>query len=109
MAKISVQGESAGDSDIEVFQEAAQEMHQGKDVLSAKKESLMNLILAFLVYRPDVGYVKVSTTTHHPFSSLNLSFCAQNMSFLAGTLLTYCEEARAFICFANFVHEKLFI
>lgn len=65
-------------------------MHQGKDVLSAKKESLMNLILAFLVYRPDVGYVK-------------------NMSFLAGTLLTYCEEARAFICFANFVHEKLFI
>ena len=26
-----------------------------------KKKSLMNLILSFLVYRPDVGYVKVST------------------------------------------------
>ena len=31
------------------------------------------------------------------------------MSFLAGTLLVYCEEASAFVCFANFVHEKLFI
>ena len=31
------------------------------------------------------------------------------MSFLAGTLLAYCEEPQAFICFTNFVHEKLFI
>jgi len=50
----------------------------------------MNLILSFLVYRPDVGYVK-------------------NMSFLAGTILVYCSEASGFICFANFVHQTLFI
>ena len=31
------------------------------------------------------------------------------MSFLAGTLLVYCSEPNAFICFSNFVHEKLFI
>ena len=50
----------------------------------------MNLLLSFLVYRPDVGYVK-------------------NMSFLAGTILTYCNEPEAFICFANFVHQNFFI
>ena len=56
-----------------------------REQLCRKKESLLNLILSFLVYRPDVGYVK-------------------NMSFIAGTILVYCEEANAFICFANFVH-----
>jgi len=50
----------------------------------------MHLILAFLVYRPDVDYVKY-------------------LSFLAGTLLVYCDEASAFICFANLVHESIFI
>ena len=30
-------------------------------LLEQKKKSLLNLILSFLVYRPDVGYVKVST------------------------------------------------
>lgn len=50
----------------------------------------MHLILAFLIYRPDVGYVKY-------------------LSFLAGTLLVYCDEANAFICFANFVHESIYV
>ena len=36
-------------------------------------------------------------------------FIVQNMSFLAGMMLVYGEEANAFICFANFVHKKLFI
>lgn len=68
------------------------ESNEGNDIdnILHKKTSLMNLILSFLVYRPDVGYVK-------------------HMSFLAGTILVYCEEAEAFICFANFVHQTLFI
>ena len=47
------------DSDGEVKTEVASETATS----SLKKKSLMNLILSFLVYRPDVGYVKVSTTT----------------------------------------------
>ena len=31
------------------------------------------------------------------------------MSFLAGTILVYCSEPEAFICFANFVHQHFFI
>lgn len=68
----------------------ATDSNASENEFARKKDSLMNLVLSFLVYRPDVGYVK-------------------NMSFLAGTLLAYCEEASAFICFANFVHQPLFI
>lgn len=49
----------------------------------------MNMLLAFLIYRPDVGYF-------------------WNMSYLAGTILTYCDEEEAFITFANFVHQDFF-
>ena len=38
-----------------------------------KKESLMNLILSFLVYRPDVGYVKVSLPPPPAYSPLLLA------------------------------------
>ena len=56
-----------------------------EDDLQEKKKSLLNMLLSFLVYRPDVGYF-------------------WNMSYIAGTIMHYCEEAEAFICFANFVH-----
>ena len=54
------------------------------------KEATRNIILAFVIYRPDVGYIK-------------------KMGILAGTLLTYCEETDAFICFANLVHSDYFL
>ena len=59
-------------------------------ILQEKKESLLNVLISFLVYRPDVGYV-------------------ENMSFLAGIVLVHCEEAEAFICFTNWVHSNYFI
>ena len=31
------------------------------------------------------------------------------MSYLAGTILVYCTEPEAFICFSNFVHQHFFI
>ena len=48
------------------------------------------MLLSFLIYRPDVGYF-------------------WNMSYIAGTIMHYCDEAEAFICFANFVHQSFFI
>ena len=48
------------------------------------------MLISFLVYRPDVGYV-------------------ENMSFLAGIVLVHCDEAEAFVSFTNWVHSNYFI
>jgi len=55
-----------------------------------RKEALVNILEAFLFYRPDVGYVK-------------------GMSRLVMLLLLYCDEYQAFSCFINLTHSHHFI
>ena len=52
-------------------------------------KTLENILVAFVHYRPDVPYVK-------------------NMAFLAGMILTNCDEFDCFKCFVNLVHDHYF-
>ena len=73
------------DSDGEAIENQDENFHNEEEMaqgavyhdLQKKKECLMNLILSFLVYRPDVGYVKVSnlqpSPLHYTFHHLPLS------------------------------------
>jgi len=56
----------------------------------SQQECLLNLLEAFVFYRPDVGYV-------------------QGMSHIASILLLFCPEYEAFNCFINLTHSHHFI
>ena len=58
--------------------------------IQERKASLLNILEAFIFYRPDVGYVK-------------------GMCRLAIILLMYCPEYQAFSCFINLTHSHHFI
>ena len=55
-----------------------------------RKEALVNILEAFVFYRPDVGYVK-------------------GMCRLVMVVLLYCTEYQAFSCFINLTHSHHFI
>eukprot|EP01133_Synstelium_polycarpum_P008173 gene8173-9607_t len=55
----------------------------------ALHRSLQNILLAWSMYRPDIGYV-------------------QGMSYLAGLLCLYLDEYEAFVAFANMVNTHFF-
>jgi cytohesin/brefeldin A-inhibited guanine nucleotide-exchange protein len=54
------------------------------------QQSLINILEAFVFYRPDVGYI-------------------QGMSHLAAILLLFCSEYEAFNCFINLIHSHHFL
>ncbi len=55
-----------------------------------RKEALVNILEAFVFYRPDVGYVK-------------------GMCRLVMLVLLYCNEYQTFSCFINLTHSHHFI
>eukprot|EP01022_Parablepharisma_sp_SALTPOND_P004529 TRINITY_DN120462_c2_g1_i1.p1 TRINITY_DN120462_c2_g1~~TRINITY_DN120462_c2_g1_i1.p1 ORF type:complete len:674 (-),score=78.24 TRINITY_DN120462_c2_g1_i1:3202-5223(-) len=65
------------------------------------EESMIRVLKAFLLYRPDFGYSQVYLSDKQSF--------LQNMCYLAAMFLSYCVEFDAFVCYANFLHSYHFL
>jgi len=79
----------------DVIERIQADVKQTMVALSHNSEALregqvFNVLIAFMMYRPDIGY-------HH------------NMSYLAAMFLLYCKETDAFIAFVNFIHSHYFL
>lgn len=65
---------------------------------------LLDLLCAYVCYRPDVGYVRLSLLSDKPKSK---HLQVQSMSFIAGILLLNLDRLEAFVAFANLMNRPL--